>query len=52
MNGTAAVVQAVAGRLAMGDLFKMPENYRMGDLFKMPENYRMGDLFKLPENER
>lgn len=46
-----AVAQAVAGRRAMGDLFKMPENYRMGDLFGMPENYRMGDVFKMPEKK-
>ena len=37
-----AVAEAVAGRRAMGDLFRSPENNSggraMGDLFKIPEN--------------
>ena len=36
-----AVAEAVAGRRAMGDLFRLPEN-----------NRAMGEIFRLPENER
>ena len=36
-----AVAEAVAGRRAMGDFFRLPEN-----------NWVMGETFRLPENER